>query len=307
MSNHGSSWQTTKADPASHGQVGLPYLKAIKLDGLEYAYWEWPGDGPTMLFAHATGFHGRCWDQVIRCLPGRHAIVPDLRGHGRSAKPDPPYRWDAFGHDLTLLAETLNLRDAIGVGHSMGGHTVVATAAARPATFASLLLIDPTIFPEELYTRGPFDASFIARRRNVWDSPQQMFDRFAGRPPFSRWKPEVLHDYCEFGLLPSGGEFVLACPPEIECSIYGHSTAPESSLHGLIPSIRQPVVVVRGGVAWSPGAFDLDASPADPALASHFPHGRDIFLEGRSHYIPMETPELVAEYVRAIDSAPAGR
>jgi pimeloyl-ACP methyl ester carboxylesterase len=250
-----------------------------------------------MLFVHATGFHGRCWDQVIRHCPGRRSIAPDMRGHGRSSKPDPPYHWQAFGRDLAQLAEALDLRGATGIGHSMGGHIVVAAAALRPETFASMLLIDPSIFPVELYGQPGFDASFIARRRNVWTSPRQMIERFRGRTPFARWKPEVLQDYCNFGLLPRGNEFVLACPPEIERSIYRHSTEEEANLHAVIPSIRQPVVVLRGGIPWTRGVYNLDASPADPALASHFPNGRDILLEGRSHYIPMETPELVAEYL----------
>lgn len=274
-----------------------PVLQTVALDGIELAYWEWPGADPPLLFVHATGFHGRCWDQVIRRIPGRRSIAPDLRGHGRSTKPYPPYRWQAFGHDLAKLGDALHLRDAIGIGHSMGGHSVVAAAALRHETFASMVLIDPTIFPVDRYGQPPLDASFIARRRNVWASPGTMFESFRSRAPFVHWNPEVLKDYCDFGLLPSGDEFVLACPPEIERSIYGHSTEKEANLHPVIPSLRQPVVVMRGGIPWSNGVFNLNASPTDPALASHFPMGRDVLLEGRSHYIPMETPELVAEYV----------
>lgn len=142
-----------------------PELRTVVLDGIELAYWEWPGAGPPLLFVHATGFHGRSWDQVIRHFPGRLAIAPDLRGHGRSAKPDPPYHWQAFGADVAHLAEALDLRGAVGIGHSMGGHSLVAAAARRPETFASLVLVDPTIFTRERYGRDPLDASFIARRR----------------------------------------------------------------------------------------------------------------------------------------------
>ena len=280
-----STWQTTNDD-------GLPYL----------AYWEWEGEGPALVFAHATGFHARCWDQVIRHFPGRHVIAPDLRGHGRSPKPAPPYRWKSFGEDLARLADGLDLKDAVGIGHSMGGHTVVAAAAMRPATFERMVLVDPTIWVEGRYGQASLDASFIARRRNAWNSPAEMYERFSGRVPFSRWKPEVLRDYCEFGLLPNGNEFVLACPPEVERSIYGHSTEAEANLHPVIPSLRQPVVVVRGGIPWNGLTFDLDASPTDPGLAAKFPNGQDVFLEGRSHYIPMETPEIVAHWIEVMEA-----
>ena len=275
-------------------------LKCASRGGLDLAFWEWEGEDPALVLVHATGFHGRCWDQVIRHFPGRHVIAPDLRGHGRSAKPAPPYHWTAVGEDLAWLAEEWRLRDAVGVGHSMGGHTVVAASAIRPETFSRMVLVDPTIWPEKWYGQQALDASFIAKRRNAWSSPAAMYERFSDRLPFSRWKPEVLRDYCEFGLLPEGDGFVLACPPEVERSIYGHSMDAEANLHPSIPKMQQPVVVLRGGVEWNGVTFDLDASPTDPGLAGEFPHGQDVKLEGRSHYIPMETPELVADWVRSI-------
>jgi lipase len=274
-----------------------PELKNVRVDGVDLALWDWPGEGPTLFFVHATGFHGRSWDQVIRHFPGRRCLAVDLRGHGRSGKPDPPYHWQVFSRDMARLVEVFDLRGAIGIGHSMGGHTIVEAAALRPETFASLVLIDPTIFPLEWYGQPALDSSFIARRRNVWSSPEEMFERFRTRPPFVKWKPEVLKDYCDFGLLPEGDHFVLACPPAIEHSIYSHSTEAPANLHPVIPAIEQPVVVVRGGIPWTSAEFNLNASPTDPALASRFPHGRDVLLEGRSHYIPMESPELVAGFV----------
>jgi len=279
----------------SQFDVAEPIFRMIPAGGTELAVWDWPGEGPPLLFAHATGFHARCWDAVIRRLPGRRAIAVDLRGHGRSAKPDPPYPWRTFGQDLAELTGLLDLRAAIGIGHSMGGHSIVSSALARPETYAALFLIDPTIFPPERYGQAPIDSSFIRRRRRYWNSPAEMFENFRPRPPFALWQPEVLRDYCEFGLLPARDQFELACPPDVEASIYPLSVAPESNLHPQLADIRQPVVVARCGVPWTSERFDLNASPTDPDLASRFPHGRDILLKDRSHFIPMEAPEWVAE------------
>jgi hypothetical protein len=124
-----------------------------------------------------------------------------------------------------------------------------------------------------------------------------MFDRFRTRPPFAAWDPAVLRDYCEYGLLPAGDRFVLACPPPVEASIYASSNAPQANPYSLLERIRQPVTIVRGGIPWNTERFELAASPTAPDLASKFPNGRDIFLAGRSHYIPMETPELVVEEI----------
>lgn len=272
-----------------------PSLVKLKVNGLELALWEWAGTGPPALFVHATGFHGRCWDEVVRRLPGRRAIAVELRGHGRSAKPAPPYAWRDVGSDVAEVVRALNLRGAVGVGHSMGGHSIVVAAAQVPDAFSSLLLVDPVIFPREVYGQPQRDdSSYIRKRRNDWASPEEMFERFRPRPPFSQWRIEAVRDYCEYGLLPRDGRFVLACPPEIEASIYAASNAAEANPYGLLPRIEQPVTVMRGGIPWNMDKFDLAASPAAPDLASHFRRGRDVLLEGRSHYIPMETPELVA-------------
>jgi len=278
-----------------------PTLKTIPIDGLELAVWEWEGAGPPLLFAHATGFHGRVWDQIVRMLPGRHCLAVDFRGHGRSSKPDPPYHWPNFGRDLAAVAERLEVEGAIGIGHSMGGHSVVSAMLQRPLTFRALLLVDPTIFPRDYYGQAPLDASFILKRRNTWRSPEEMFERFRNRAPFSRWREEVLRDYCDYGLLASGGEFVLACPPAVEASIYGHSKAPESDLYPGIPSIAIPVAVMRAGTAQNRVVLEPTASPAAPDLAAQFPRGRDVLLKDHTHFIPMEAPELVAEEIREIE------
>jgi len=277
-----------------------PTLKIIPANGLGLALWEWAGADPPLLLAHATGFHGRIWDHIVRMFPGRRCLAVDFRGHGRSSQPDPPYHWPAFGRDLAAMAERLEIADAIGIGHSMGGHSIVAAALLRPQTFRALLLIDPTIFPRAHYGKPPLDTSFVLRRRDRWRSPEEMFERFRHRAPFALWREEILRDYCEYALVAREGEFVLACPPAVEASIYEHSNAPEADLYPRIPSLAIPAVVMRAGGAQGHVVLDPSASPTAPDLAAQFPRGRDVLLEERSHFIPMEAPELVAEEIRPL-------
>jgi lipase len=170
----------------------------------------------------------------------------------------------------------------------------------RPETYSSLLLIDPTIMSRELYGTAPPDASYIKKRKNVWKSVDEMIERFQNRLPFSRWQPQVLRDYCEFGILPRGDEFVLACPPEIEASIYHESRVAASNIYPEIARIEMAVTVIRAGTTREPGVFDLSTSPTGPDLATHFRHGRDMVFADCSHYIPMEAPDRVAEQIRLL-------
>ena len=280
-----------------------PELRIVNVDGLDLAVWEWPGASPPLVFTHATGFHGRLWDYLIRRLPGRRCLAVETRGHGRSAQPNPPYRWRYLGHDLAGILRRLGVRGAAGIGHSSGGHSMVQTAALDPDSFAAMLLIDPSIFPAARYGGPPLDFAFTLRRKNVWNSPQEMIERFSKRAPFANWQPEILRDYCEFGLVPNGDHLELACPPVAEASIYEESLAPDANIYAEVAQVAAPVTILRAGIARRPGALDLAASPTAADLAARFARGRDLVLEGASHFIPMELPDRVVEEVRGMCGA----
>jgi len=265
------------------------YVHLLRIAHL--AVWEWPGAGPPILFTHATGFHGRLWDRMI--IPGRHCFSIDLRGHGRSDKNLQSYDWRRFGEDTAMVAKELGLREAVGVGHSLGGHAMALAAAIEPSVFSSLLLVDPVIQMPDRYDGHAKGVDFIARRRARWKSVEEMFERFRVRPPFSAWKPEILRDYCEFGLLPVGDEFVLACPPEIEATIYERSNWPDADISGELSQIQVDTTIMRSGKLMTREKFDLSASATDPNLAARMPNARDVFLPECSHFIPMEHPYLV--------------
>jgi|SRR5215472_5545287 len=276
----------------------MPVEHRIAVNGVEISLWEWPGNDPAILFCHATGFHGRCWDQVIAHIPGRHCFALDMRGHGRSSKPAPPYAWRDFGRDVAAIAAKLGLEGTIGVGHSMGGHAVTLAAALRPETFLRLVLVDPVIRARGAYI-GPWrEAHFVAKRRNRWLSPAEMFNRFEDRPPFAAWERAVLRDYCEYGLLPDGDGYVLACPPAIEAAIYENSPAPASDIYAEIDSIAIPVLVVRS-VKKVDASDVMGRSPTAPELASSFAHGSDLPVKEYSHFIPMEGPEFTAKLIES--------
>jgi pimeloyl-ACP methyl ester carboxylesterase len=274
-----------------------PELVYREARGLRFAVWEWPGADPPLLFAHATSFHGRIWDQIVREFPAQRCLAIEARGHGRTSQPPPPYHWHEFGADLAVLAEGLGLTGAIGIGHSMGGHTLVSLAASRPSTLSALLLIDPTIRPPELYGAPAMDVSFVRKRRNHFQSADDMFRLYHNRPPFHAWSAAVFRDYCDFGLLPQEAAFRLACPPNVEASIYECSKEAEANLHPVLPSVLQPTVVLRTGYV---GDRPFSQSPTDPHLAARLPHGSDVLLASHTHFIPMEDPDLIAHHIREL-------
>jgi lipase len=277
--------------------------RRLPVNGVVLACFDWAGADPAVLFAHATGFHARCWDQVIALLPGRHCIAVDLRGHGRSEKPPPPYPWTLMGVDLAEAARLLGLRGALGVGHSSGGYAITVAAARAQGSFGALLLLDPTISPRGQHggKPPPSQFGFALKRRNEWSSPEEMFERFTGRHPYSLWQPAVLRDYCEYGLLPAanGDGYVLACPPWVEDAVYAGGRMDD--IYPVVETLDLPVRILRArprAERSAGGPVDMSASPTPPDLASHFPRGTDVSLPYLTHFIPMQAPDLVAQQVQ---------
>lgn len=274
----------------------------VNVNGLSIATYEWPAPAgaPVAFFAHATGFHAHCWDQVIERLPGVHCFAIDMRGHGHSAKPAPPYPWRNFATDVAAVARGLGLDGALAVGHSKGGYAITMAAADEPGIFNKLLLIDPVILPRSRYGSGFGGDHFAARRRNTWASKDEMYERFAGRAPFDTWDPAVLRDYVEYGLLPApdGDGFVLACPPEVEAATYAGSSQ-GAGIYDSIEALTIPVRILRARSREErPDApMDMSSSPTTPDLATFFADAEDVYLPQYSHFIPMEAPGFVAEQV----------
>ena len=283
-----------------------PIEHQLHTNDINLTYFEW-GDpnGQDVLLIHATGFHARCWDRVVAELgEGYHVYAVDMRGHGRSDK-IPPYVWASFAADVSGLIEHLGLTDAIGVGHSMGGHCLVQVAAGHPGAFVRLLLVDPVIFDPEAYAHDRykgFDSPAdhpVSKRKNDWQNWQEMYERFKDRGSFAVWDDAVLRDYCRYGVLEKDeGGFALACPPLVESSIYLGNTG--TNVYDEIEKVHIPVLVLRAKTR-DPDEqqiMDFSLSPTWPEVAGRFSQGEDVYLPELTHFIPMQAPAMTAAFIR---------
>ena len=100
-----------------------------------------PDDGPPVVFANSLGTTLHLWDPILPYLtPGLRIIRYDKRGHGRSDVPDAPYTMGQLVSDAEAVGDTLNLRDALFVGLSVGGMIAQGLAVKRPEIIRALVL-----------------------------------------------------------------------------------------------------------------------------------------------------------------------
>lgn len=134
----------------------------VERDGLRL-YVDDRGSGEPVLLLHGHTFDHRIWEQASPGLmdAGRRVIAPDLRGHGRSTRPDSGYTPAHHAADMLWVLDELGVGSATVVGYSIGGGIALEMAIARPAACAALVLVEP-VLPDR-----PFEPEFFASLKEV--------------------------------------------------------------------------------------------------------------------------------------------
>jgi len=114
-------------------------------DGVNIFYKDWgPRDARPLVFHHGWPLSSDEWENQLFYFLGKgyRVIAHDRRGHGRSSQTDEGNEMDTYAADVAALAEKLDLRAAVHIGHSTGGGEATHYAArAKPGRLSKLALI----------------------------------------------------------------------------------------------------------------------------------------------------------------------
>lgn len=268
---------------------------------------EWPAGKTLLHFAHATGFNAPTYRSLLAPLAERfHIVAIDQRGHGCSKLPTTgksPKDWLIYRDDLLQVLERLGDEPAILAGHSMGGIVSLMVAVLKPQSVSGLVLVEPVLLPGfARYLRdiarligAGFDADLAgraARRRDRFASPEAALAAYTGRGAFKTWPTQTIADYLEGGLVREGGEYRLSCRPDWEAETFRGAPF---GMACLARQVKCPVTLVYGTKGSS--------CPRSQARFFARSGARIVRIDGASHFLPMEFPDVVrSEIARFADA-----
>ena len=164
-------------------------------DGIAIFYKDWgPKDALPIMFHHGWPLSADDWDNQIMFFlsHGYRVIAHDRRGHGRSTQTDSGNEMDTYAADVSVLVTALNLKNAVHVGHSIGGgevaHYVASADAGRVSKAVLIGAVPPIMVKTDANPGGlplevfdGFRAALVANRaqfcRDVPSGPFYGFNR----------------------------------------------------------------------------------------------------------------------------------
>ena len=263
-------------------------MRVTARDGTDIAVHDLGGDGPALLLAHATGFHGQMWTDFADLLSRSFRLWSfDARGHGASGKAE-DMTWQTMGDDVLAVVDALGLDTAYGVGHSLGGALLVIAETTRPGTFRQLFLYEPAIIPAKS-PRNITAVEMTLRRRRTFPTRKDAYENYASKPPLDELSEASLWAYVEHGFVDQpDGTVTLACTPEDESRTF--AGAAERTAWNAMDHIAIPVTLGGGDAAGAQSPGHLEA---------HAAHMRApiVTFAGLGHFGPLARPEPVAAAV----------
>ncbi|KAF0105440.1 MAG: non-heme chloroperoxidase [Rhodospirillaceae bacterium] len=114
-------------------------------DGTQIFYKDWGAkDAQPIVFHHGWPLSADDWDAQMLFFLGKgfRVIAHDRRGHGRSTQTDTGNEMNTYAADVIELADRLDLKNAVHIGHSTGGGEVARyVARSKPGRVAKAVLV----------------------------------------------------------------------------------------------------------------------------------------------------------------------
>lgn len=252
----------------------------LTANGIEIHYLRTGGDRPPVVLLHGLTDNAGCWSRLARDLaPDYDLIMPDARGHGLSAAPEQGYAVADRLADLAGLIDALQLDRPALLGHSMGGLTAAAAAAAIPERIRGVILEDPAFISPEAWRSDMLRQWPLDHQATLQLSEAELIAQGQALNP--QWVPDTFVPWARAKL-------------QSTMHVFKWFDGPPDSFRDLVARFAVPALLITG---------DIDrGAVVSPELAAELhalsPRLRLAHFAGVGHCIRYERPEQYAELVR---------
>jgi pimeloyl-ACP methyl ester carboxylesterase len=256
-------------------------------NGLHLAYLE-RGDphGPAVVLVHGYTDSAQTWVPLLPYLaPQLRLILVDLRGHGRSDKPECCYTRVDFAYDIKLLLDRLRIERAAVVGHSLGSIVAQTLAEHWPARVGRVALISSTAGP-----MADFATPIRALREPIDPNSPFMIDWWSSPTPV------------DLKLLRRLREDSARIPLRVWLAVLDQGLT-AMDLAATLPRLVAPTLLIWGR------EDPLMGAAARASLQAALPHAQVRIFDGYGHNLFWENPQAVADVLNPFLRAepPGGR
>ncbi len=244
--------------------------------------------GPAVVLIHGYTDNARDWLPMLPYVSKRfRLILVDIRGHGRSSKPECCYSRLDFAYDIKLLLDALGVQKADIVGHSLGSFIAQTFAEYWPERTGRVVLISSTAGPPIGAPPQPLPFDYAAEIRKLkepiepdspfmvawWSSPSPV------DPDFIRRERED----------------AAAIPLRVWLAVLDQTQSPEAyaGLRGTLPRLEARTLLIWGS------KDPIMVEPMRKTLRDALPDAQVKVFEGLGHNPFWEDPAGVARVINS--------
>jgi pimeloyl-ACP methyl ester carboxylesterase len=256
------------------------------------------GAGPPLLLLHGWPQHFWCWRRVVPLLADDFRLIcADLRGFGWSDAPGHGYDSDTFAADAVALLDALGLERVGVVGHDWGGFSSFLLALNHPRRVEALLAVST---PIPWLRPSPALAAATWRTWYAWALAAIGREAVVRRPGAVRL---ILRHGAPDEAIDETDAEVYAAPLREPARADATQQLYRSYVRSVLALSERRYERLRLTVPSRLVVGSRDQAMPEVVLRGFEPHADDMTLElvnGRGHFLPEETPELVARRAREL-------
>ena len=265
--------------------------------------YEFGGSGALMNFAHGNGYPPAAYKAFCSYLTSEYKVVSGKMRPLWEPHQDPNElkSWDLLADDMIHFMKSNQMKNVVGLAHSLGGTVSILAAHQHPELFSQLILMDPVVLSKASFNKSeslsiaqrkslnPF-AKACSTRRDHWSNKAEVISSWRSKKVFQKFSKDSLNQLVEGSITTKDSGVKLLYSKEWETQLY----VTEVYVLDKAFELKMPVTVIRAGIGSiiSEEVWNQWNREADQTTFLEFSNG--------SHLFPMEYPEETATIIKEI-------